>query len=212
MPPQASVVSMTRRSSGLQSGQGQSPSGKIARQVRPADQRFRPMRANTVQPFLFTMSLEPTPSFTIQQLSATDDVLMNALLDVFGEAFEDAETYSAHRPRPAYLRQLLASDAFIALVAVEGSQVVGGLAAYELKKFEQERSEIYIYDLAVATGQRRRGVATGLIRELQRIGGERGAYVLFVQADLPDEPAIALYAGLGVREDVLHFDLPVRAR
>ena len=35
----------------------------------------------------------------------------------------------------------------------------------------------------------------------------RGAYVIFVQADLGDDPAIALYDGLGVREDVLHFDI-----
>ena len=136
---------------------------------------------------------------------------MNALLSVFGEAFEDVDTYGAKRPRPEYLRELLAGDTFIALAAVEGSQVIGGLAAYELKKFEQERSEIYIYDLAVAAAHRRRGVATALIRELQRVGTERGAYVIFVQADLPDAPAIALYSKLGVREDVLHFDIAVRA-
>jgi len=35
----------------------------------------------------------------------------------------------------------------------------------------------------------------------------RGAYVIFVQADPGDDPAIALYEGLGTREDVLHFDL-----
>ena len=145
----------------------------------------------------------------IRRLSADDEPQMNALLSVLGEAFDDAQTYGAHRPRPAYLRQLLASDYFMALAAFEGSQVVGGLAAYELKKFEQERSEIYIYDLAVAATHRRRGVATALSRELQRLGSERGAYVLFVQADLPDAPAIALYSKLGVREDVLHFDIPV---
>lgn len=152
-----------------------------------------------------------TTGYTIQRLSADNEPLMNALLPVFGEAFNDADTYGARRPRSAYLRQLLASEYFIALVALEGSQVVGGLAAYELRKFEQERSEIYIYDLAVAAAHRRRGVATELIRELQRIGSERGAYVIFVQADPPDEPAIALYSKLGVREDVLHFDIPVHA-
>ena len=146
---------------------------------------------------------------TVQQLSAGDGALMNALLGVFGEAFGDPDTYGSRRPRPAYLRQLLGSDYFIALVAREGSRVIGGLAAYELKKFEQERSEIYIYDLAVAAAHRRKGVATALIRELQRIGAERGAYVIFVQADPPDAPAVALYAKLGVREDVLHFDIPV---
>ncbi|KQX87088.1 AAC(3)-I family aminoglycoside N-acetyltransferase [Variovorax sp. Root473] len=149
-------------------------------------------------------------SHVIQQLRADDGPLMNVLLAVFGEAFDDAETYGASRPRPAYLRQLLDSDHFIALVAREGTQVIAGLAAYELKKFEQERSEIYIYDLAVAAAHRRKGVATALIRELQHIGARRGAWVIFVQADPPDEPAVALYAKLGAREDVLHFDIPVR--
>jgi ribosomal protein S18 acetylase RimI-like enzyme len=56
--------------------------------------------------------------------------------------------------------------------------VVGGLAACELRKFEQERSEIYIYDLAVAVGHRREGIATALIRELQRADAARGAYLI----------------------------------
>jgi aminoglycoside 3-N-acetyltransferase I len=53
--------------------------------------------------------------------------------------------------------------------------VVGGLAAYELKKFEQERSEIYIYDLAVREEHRRQGIATALIGELKAIARRRGA-------------------------------------
>ncbi|MGH8168420.1 MAG: GNAT family N-acetyltransferase, partial [Woeseiaceae bacterium] len=81
------------------------------------------------------------------------------------------------------------------------------LAAYELIKFEQERSEIYIYDLAVAAAHRRQGIATALITELGKIAAARGAYVVFVQADLGDTPAINLYTKLGTREDVLHFDI-----
>jgi len=132
---------------------------------------------------------------------------MDALLTVFGDAFGEADTYGARRPGAGYMRRLLGGDSFIALAAVQGSEVIGGLAAYELKKFEQERSEIYIYDLAVAEAHRRRGVATALIRELQEIAAGRGAYVIFVQADLVDGPAIALYSKLGIREDVLHFDI-----
>ena len=78
-----------------------------------------------------------------------------------------------------------------------------------MRKFEQERCEIYIYDLAVAEAHRRRGIATALIGALQRIASVRGAHVIFVQADLEDEPAIRLYTKLGAREDVLHFDIPV---
>ena len=144
---------------------------------------------------------------TTRALGPDDVGLVRALLGVFGEAFEDVETYCAAQPASAYLEQLLASDTFIALVALDGDVVVGGIAAYELRKFERERSEIFIYDLAVAVPHRRRGIATTLIETLQGIAAERGAWVVFVQADLGDDPAIALYSKLGVRESVLHFDI-----
>ncbi|MCC5805928.1 MAG: AAC(3)-I family aminoglycoside N-acetyltransferase [Opitutales bacterium] len=134
---------------------------------------------------------------------------MESMLDMFAEAFREPETYRAKRPNQAYLTQLLARDHFIALAAVKSETVVGGLAAYELPKFEQARSEIYIYDLAVAASHRRQGIATALIHELQHIAADRGAWVLFIQADRGDAPATALYEKLGTREEVLHFDIPV---
>jgi aminoglycoside 3-N-acetyltransferase I len=144
-------------------------------------------------------------------LLAPDDLaLMNDILTMFGQAFDDVETYSRARPSPTYLRRLLGSDYFIALVALKGNEVVGGIAAYELHKFEQERTEIYIYDLAVASAHRQQGIATALILELRTIAESRGAYVIFVQADPVDEPAVALYTKLGTREDVFHFDIKVQ--
>ncbi|CAN5452804.1 N/A [soil metagenome] len=156
------------------------------------------------------------PRFSVEQIAPDDLPLMNALLTIFGEAFGDVATYGGARPRPEYFERLLASGNFIALAALISGEVVGGLAAYELMKFERERSEIYIYDLAVAAEHRRKGIATALIEQLKRIAAARGAYVIFVQADYGDGPAIALYTRLGVREEVLHFDigvetLPVRS-
>lgn len=110
-----------------------------------------------------------------------------------------------------YLNGLLGGDSFIALATLDDAQVVGALAAYELRKFEQERSEIYIYDLAVKQNRRREGIATGLIAFLQEIAAMRGAYVIFVQADYGDDAAINLYSKLGKREDVLHFDIAPKA-
>ncbi len=149
-----------------------------------------------------------------RQLKADDVGLMNALLTMFGEAFEDAPTYTQNRPSADYVRRLLGGDSFIALAALTGDVVVGGIAAYELKKFEQQRSEIYIYDLAVASGHRRQGIATALIEKMKAIAAERGAYVIFVQADtgIEDKPAIALYTKLGTREEVLHFDIHVEGK
>jgi aminoglycoside 3-N-acetyltransferase I len=148
---------------------------------------------------------------TILQLGPGDAGLMDAVLSFFGEAFNDPASYTSKRPGADYLRTLLGSDSFIALAALDDDKVTGALCAYELRKFEQERSEIYIYDLAVAATHRRQGIATALIRSLQDIAAARGAWVIFVQADTQpeDEPAIALYTKLGIREDVLHFDIPV---
>ena len=107
-----------------------------------------------------------------------------------------------------YQRELL-DDTFVALVAIARGKVVGGLAAYELRKFEQERSEFYLYDLAVVDAHRRRGVATALIESLKVVAAERGGYVIFVQADWQEEAPVALYSKLGRREDVHHFDIAV---
>ncbi len=150
-------------------------------------------------------------SITFQALNQHDISLTHALLKLFGEVFDDMDTYTQKTPSTSYLQKLLSSHAFIALVALDNNQVVGGLAAYELHKLEQERSEIYIYDLAVSKQHRRRGIATKLINHLKTIAAIRGAYVIFVQSDqaLEDEPAIALYSKIGIREDVLHFDIPV---
>ena len=131
------------------------------------------------------------------------------MLDLFGTVFDETEIYGAKRPGPDYVARLLANPTFVGLVALDGDQVVGALAAYELPKFEQERSEFYIYDLAVTKAHRRHGIASGLIAATVEIARQRGGWVVMVQADPDDDAAIALYTGLGVREDVLHFDIRV---
>jgi aminoglycoside 3-N-acetyltransferase I len=148
-------------------------------------------------------------SMTIRRLLPDDLDLMHALLDLFGEAFDEKATYGSARPSAGYQRRLLGDPGFVALTMLDGSEVVGGLVAYELRKFEQERSELYIYDLAVAAPHRRMGIATALIEHLKGIAAAQGAYVIFVQADGDDAVAIACYSRLGAREDVLHFDIAI---
>src|SRR6185437_3459699 len=119
----------------------------------------------------------------------------------------EPDTYGAEPPSDAYLKGLLQRRHVIVLAALAGEEVAGGLVAYELEKFERARSEVYIYDLAVAEAHRRQGIATALIERLRVIAAERGAWVIYVQADYGDEPAIALYEKQGTREEVLHFDI-----
>jgi ribosomal protein S18 acetylase RimI-like enzyme len=147
------------------------------------------------------------PDVVIRRLDTDALGLTEGMLTLFGEAFGDMPTYVESRPDAEYLRRVLGQEHVIALVALKDDRVVGALVAYDLPKFEQTRSEIYLYDLAVDEAHRRQGIATGLIRELQRIAAARRAWVIFVQADYGDDAAVALYTKLGTREDVMHFDM-----
>ena len=150
-------------------------------------------------------------SVAIRRLASRDGDAMRALNALFAAAFDDPESYRSASPGDAYLERQLGKEGMIVVAALDGAAVVGGLVGYVLDKLEQGRSEIYIYDLAVAEAHRRRGIATALIAEVQTIAAEIGAWVVYVQADHGDEPAIALYRGLGTREDVMHFDIAPRA-
>ncbi|GGY55224.1 AAC(3)-I family aminoglycoside N-acetyltransferase [Parvularcula lutaonensis] len=143
----------------------------------------------------------------IKRLGPDDVSLFRKMMRMFGEAFVEPGNYSAEGVSAAYQRERLGDPTFFALAALAKGKVVGGLCAYELLKFEQQRSEIYIYDLAVDARHRRKGIATALIDELRLIAQACGAWTIFVQADHGDDEAIALYTKLGTREDVLHFDI-----
>ena len=144
----------------------------------------------------------------IRQLTEEELPEMHALNALFARCFDDPASYAEKKPDDAYLRGLLAKPHVLVMTAHINGVLCGGLVAYELEKFEQARSEIYIYDLAVDAGFRRQGVATALIAKISEIAVARGAWVSFVQADYEDAPAVALYEKLGIREEVLHFDIP----
>ncbi len=145
--------------------------------------------------------------FEIERLSSHQIAEMREALRVFADSFEEEENFFSAPPGDAYLRRLLSDGRFVLLAAKSDGKVVGALSAYELMKYEQERSEFYIYDLAVAKPFRRRGIARSLIEALKLIARDAGAWVIFVQADREDEPAVALYRSMGVEEQPLHFDL-----
>jgi aminoglycoside 3-N-acetyltransferase I len=145
--------------------------------------------------------------YQIRALGPDDVDLLRELLNCFGEVFDNPADYCAAQPDDAYLRSLLAGECFVAIIALAAGRVVGGLAGYELRKFEKQRSELYIYDLGVREPYRRLGIATALIEESKQVARERRAWVVFLQADLTDSVAIALYSKLGAREDVVQFDI-----
>jgi aminoglycoside 3-N-acetyltransferase I len=79
---------------------------------------------------------------------------------------------------------------------LEGEEVLGGLVAYELDKFERARRELYIYDLAVSAEHRRKGVATAMIEHLREIAAQRDVWVMYVQADHGDDQPLHFTSSL----------------
>lgn len=129
---------------------------------------------------------------------------------MFAAGFEAPEDYADAPPDDAWAARWLANPDHIALLAERNGTPVGALTAYVLPKFEQARSEIYIYDLAVLASARRQGVASALINHLRAIARDIGAKTIFVQADIDpeDAPARALYRKLAVEEiTAIHFDI-----
>jgi aminoglycoside 3-N-acetyltransferase I len=134
-------------------------------------------------------------SIIITRLTTHDAPKLQRLNKLFGTVFDDADSYHTRPPRAEYLADFLANDHNIVLVAERDGQIVGGLVAYCLSKFEQERKEVYLYDLAVAADHQRQGIGKLLVGKLRAVAKSLGAYLVFVQADEGDD-AVAFYESL----------------
>jgi aminoglycoside 3-N-acetyltransferase I len=139
--------------------------------------------------------------YSIHRLKETDVSLLRGLNTLFGDVFEDANNYASNVPSDAYAAAFLSDTNHIVLVAMADEKIIGGLVAYTLTKFEMERKEVYVYDLAVSKTRQRSGVGRSLIGELVATAKSIGAYVVFVQADEGDD-AIKFYESLHPDENI----------
>ncbi len=93
--------------------------------------------------------------------------------------------------------EFLADDRMIFLVAFDGSDPMGFLFGYELLRRHGDRAIFFVYEVDVRERHRRRGVATKLFRELERLVRARGIRRAFVLAAEGNEPAMRLYESVG---------------
>ncbi len=147
----------------------------------------------------------PSAPRKLRRLSGADLPAMRGLLALYAEAFEMPAEYLDKQPDDDWLGHLLQRPDFISLIAErEDGQIIGGLSAYLLQKFEQPRQEIFIYDLAVAEAWRRRGVASQMLGWMCREADRLGAWVIIIEAEKGDEPAIQLYRKMASSEEMAH--------
>ena len=117
------------------------------------------------------------------------------LANVFGEAHEPLGD--------AYLDRLLARPDLWVICAQVGDDIAGGLTAHELMMTTSERSELFLYDIAVAEAHRRLGIGRSLVQALRDEGRSRGIDVVFVPADGDDDEAREFYRALGGTESAV---------
>jgi len=97
------------------------------------------------------------------------------------------------RPQTA----LLHDDRTIFLAALDDETPVGFLFGYDLPRRHGNPSIFFVYEVDVEPAWQRRGVATQLFRELERILCARGVREAFVLTNASNEPAMRLYESVG---------------
>jgi aminoglycoside 3-N-acetyltransferase I len=96
-----------------------------------------------------------------------------------------------------YLDQLLRCKEFWALAAFADDDIIGGVTAHTLPMTRTESSEVFIYDIAVESGYRRKGVGRRLLKALCEQAAELGIEQVFVSVDNGDAHALDFYRSLG---------------
>ena len=100
-----------------------------------------------------------------------------------------------------YLRRFLARPENLLIVADVDGAPAGFLVAYALDRVDRDRRMVCLYEIGVAVGSRRRGLATAMIEALLAWCREQGVMKTWVITDRSNEPAMRLYARTGARPD-----------
>jgi len=94
----------------------------------------------------------------------------------------------------------LSSDCHWLLAAESGGQFIGYLTAVRVHKTDSRVAVLYVDEFMVLEEHRRRGVATALWTEVQRIAQEIGAWRIRLTVDPGNDGARAFYRSVGLTE------------
>jgi ribosomal protein S18 acetylase RimI-like enzyme len=97
-------------------------------------------------------------------------------------------------------RRFLADDRHHLVLGYVDGRPAGFVSAVEVFH-PDKRSELFLNEIGVVEGERRRGLARALIEEVKTIGRELGCVALWVLTDEDNAPAMSLYRSTGGRWD-----------
>jgi len=114
-------------------------------------------------------------------------------MDELPEVMEVERRAFAHPWSAELLRRELTHDWSTILLALEGGRIIGFVIFWVVV------DEIHVLNVAVDPVHRRRGIARLLMAELLERGRANGLSMATLEVRRSNEPALALYAGLGFR-------------
>jgi ribosomal protein S18 acetylase RimI-like enzyme len=129
------------------------------------------------------------PGVRVQRVGRADEGEVARFQDAFDNAVICKET-----------KRFLDDDRHHLILGYVDDRPAGFASAVEVFH-PDKRCELFLNEIAVMEGGRRRGVARALIHELKRLGRERGCVSMWVLADEANEPAMGLYRSTGGRWD-----------
>lgn len=98
------------------------------------------------------------------------------------------------------IERFLGSDDHHLFLAVVDGEPVGFVSGVELTH-PDKGVEMFLYELGVAEGGRRKGVGTALVEALGRLARERGCRGMWVLTDEDNLAAVATYRRAGATKD-----------
>jgi ribosomal protein S18 acetylase RimI-like enzyme len=126
----------------------------------------------------------------IGRLEPGDEPLVERATDLFDDPIVRETT-----------RRFLAEEGHHLLMAFEGDTAMGFISGIELLHPDKPGAEMFLYELAVGEGFRRRGIGRALIESLTDLAHERGCYGMFVFADDHNPAANATYGAAGASRE-----------
>jgi len=129
----------------------------------------------------------------VKRLTSNDGDRARRLFRVMAEVFTEENAPLSD----GYLDQLLRRKEFWVLAAFVEDDIIGGVTAHTLPMTRTESSEVFIYDIAVESEYRRKGVGRCLLNALCEQASEDGIQTVFVSVDNGDVHALEFYRSLG---------------